>query len=89
MEKILIISIAITVIYSIAKFIEMKFIENDVKPLKIVLRDALIVASSSFVSLFFYFYLETYLFDFFNIITNTKTNIYEKTINVFTDDPNF
>ena len=89
MEKILIISMAITVIYSIAKFVEMKFIENDVKPLKIVVRDALIVGSSSFISLFFYFYLETYLFDFFNIITNTKTSISEKSINVFTDDPNF
>jgi hypothetical protein len=89
MEKILIISMSITVIYSIAKFVEMKFIENDVKPLKIVVRDALIVGSSSFISLFFYFYLETYLFDFFNIITNTKTSISENSINVFTDDPNF
>ena len=89
MEKIIIISIAITVIYSIVKFVEMKFIENDIKPLKTVVRDALIVGSCSFVSLFFYFYLEVYLFDFFNIITNTKNDVSEKTVNVFTDDPNF
>lgn len=88
MEKIIMISISITVIYCIAKFIEMKYIENDIKPLKIIARDAFIVATSSFTSLSFYYYLETYLFDFFNIITNSKTSS-EKTVNVFTDDPNF
>lgn len=43
MENIFIISAIIAVVFFIIKFIEMRFIEKEAKPLKILFRDTLIV----------------------------------------------
>ena len=43
MDNILIISAVISIIFLIAKFIEMRFIEKENKPLKLLIRDTLLV----------------------------------------------
>jgi hypothetical protein len=43
MENIFIIAAVISVIFLISKFIEMRFVEKETKPLKLLIRDSLIV----------------------------------------------
>lgn len=43
MNNIFIIAAVISIIYFIVKFIEMRFIEKETKPLKLLIRDALLV----------------------------------------------
>jgi hypothetical protein len=43
MDNIFVIAAIISVTYIIAKFIEMRFIEKESKPLKLLIRDALLV----------------------------------------------
>lgn len=43
MENIFIIAAIISVIFFIAKFIEMRFLEKEPKPLKLLIRDSLLV----------------------------------------------
>lgn len=75
----ILIAFIISIIYSIIKFIEMRFIKKENKPLKQVVIDIIIVFLSSILTLL--------LMDQFNInemITNIK-----KTPLVFTDKPDF
>jgi hypothetical protein len=43
MDNIFVIAAIVSVIFIIAKFIEMRFIEKESKPLKLLIRDALLV----------------------------------------------
>ena len=43
MDNIFIIAAVISIIFIIAKFVEMRFIEKESKPLKLLIRDALLV----------------------------------------------
>jgi len=43
MDNIFVIAAIISVIFIIAKFLEMRFIEKESKPLKLLIRDALVV----------------------------------------------
>jgi hypothetical protein len=43
MDNIFIIAAVISVIFLISKFIEMRFVEKETKPLKLLIRDALLV----------------------------------------------
>ena len=43
MDNIFIIAAVISIIFLIVKFIEMRYIEKDSKPLKLLIRDALLV----------------------------------------------
>tara|TARA_B100001758_G_scaffold228043_1_gene221935 strand:+ start:2617 stop:2859 length:243 start_codon:yes stop_codon:yes gene_type:complete len=75
----ILIAFIISIIYSIIKFIEMRFIKKENKPLKQIVIDIIIVFLSSILTLI--------LMDQFNInemITNIK-----KTPLVFTDKPDF
>jgi hypothetical protein len=88
MEKVFIIPIFITILFCIIKFIELKYLEKDTKPLKFFVRDAIIVFLSGLVSTFSFFHLENYISDFFNIVTETKT-LNTNATQIFTDSPGF
>lgn len=88
MEQIILIAILVTILYCILKFLEMKFIEKDVKPVKHVVRDAIIVMFSSIVVQFIFANLGNSVSEFFSVITNTKT-LETVTPVVFTDSPGF
>ena len=66
----------------------MKFIEKDLKPLKILVRDAIIVMICSIVSTYIYFNVDRNIMEFFNVITN-NTVVESSSTQVFTDTPGF
>ena len=55
MENPIMISIAATVLFVVAKLIEMKFDDNETKPMKFLVRDSLIVFVCAFVPTFAFF----------------------------------
>jgi len=80
MNNIFIIAGVISITFIISKFIEMRFIEKENKPLKILIRDALLVYFSVIIGDFVLEQLNP-------IIQNTgsKSNITP----IFTDNPGF
>ena len=55
MEKPILLTVAITVIYFIMKIIEMKYIEKTHIPAKLIVRDVVIVFVSSFIPIYLFF----------------------------------
>jgi len=88
MEKIFIISIAVTLLFCVAKFIEMKFIHDELKPLKEVVRDAIIVMMCTIAATTVVFNMDSSIFEFFNVVTENKT-INPSNTEIFTDTPGF
>lgn len=88
MEKLFVISILISIVYAIVTVVESKFIQKKVKPTKEIIREGFFVFISSLVSLFLFFKMSGTLTEFFNIITDTKTEVV-KTTEVFTGEPGF
>jgi len=80
MDNIFIIAAIISVIFIIAKFIEMRFIEKEAKPLKLLIRDALVVYISVISGYFILEQLKPMLQDggSSSVVTH-----------VFTDNPDF
>ncbi len=88
MEKLAFVACIITVIFSMIKVIEMKYINKEWTPLKYIIRDAFIVFSASFFGLFCFLQINGSLTDFMNIVTdNSDMNL--KATQVFTDSPGF
>jgi hypothetical protein len=80
MDNIFIIAAIISIIFLIAKFIEMRFIEKESKPLKLLIRDSLLVYFSVVTGYF--------IIDQLNPVLKggtTNTNVTP----VFTDNPGF
>lgn len=88
MEKLFGISILITILFCLVKFIEMKYIQKEWKPLKYLVRDAFIVFICSIISLFVYLQLNGTIHDFFNVVTESKV-LNPSATQVFTDEPGF
>ena len=88
MEKLFVISILISIVYAIVTVVESKFIQKKIKPTKEIIREGFFVFVSSIVSLFIFFKMSGTLTEFFNIITDTKTEVV-KTTEVFTGEPGF
>ena len=90
MENLFVISIIATLCFCIAKFAEMKFVEKEqeMKPLKFFVRDALIVFVSTLVASFAYFHLNSSIADLMNTVTETKV-LRTGATEVFTDVPGF
>ena len=88
MEKILIFAISITIIFCILKFIEMKYLDEEIKPLKSFVRDAIMVFSSSFLSVYVLLHYDKSITDLFSVITNTPVFVPDTTT-VFTGEPGF
>ena len=80
MNNIFIISGIISFVFFIAKFIEMRFIEKESKPLKFLIRDSLLVYFSVIVGYFIIDQLKT--------VTQSGGES-SKSIPVFTDNPEF
>lgn len=79
MDNIFIIAAVVSIIFLILKFIEMRFIEKENKPLKVLIRDALVVYFSVVSG---YFILEQ-----LKPILNKENS--STTTQVFTDNPDF
>ena len=80
MENIFVISAIISVVYIIAKFIEMRYIEKESKPLKFLIRDALVVYFSVICGYFILEQVKPIIQNGGDVIGVTP---------VFTDNPEF
>ena len=88
MEKILISAISITILFCIFKFIEMKYFDKEIKPLKYFIRDAIMVFSSSFVCIYVLFQYDKNITDLFAVVTDSKVFSPDNTT-IFTGEPGF
>lgn len=88
MEKVFILSIVVTCLFVIIKILEMKFIDKEWKPLKVIIRDAAVVLVSSIVGSFLYFHMDGSVMDFLNVVTDNKSFNMSAT-QIFTDEPGF
>jgi hypothetical protein len=80
MENIFFISAIMSIVFLVFKFIEMRFIEKESKPFKLLIRDALLVYFSVIIG---YFVIE----QFKTVVQNGGDG--NKLTPVFTDNPNF
>lgn len=80
MDNIFVIAAVVSVVFLIAKFIEMRFVEKESKPLKFLIRDALLVYFSVVSGYFIIGQINPMLKG--GAIVSTKTP-------VFTDNPGF
>jgi hypothetical protein len=88
MEKEFILAALVTFLFSLLKFIEMKYIDKEMKPMKLFIRDAIIVFISTLLCCYVFFSYDTYITDFFNVVTDSKI-INPANTQVFTDVPGF
>jgi hypothetical protein len=88
MEKILVLSGLVAIIFSIMKVVEMKYINKQWQPAKLVIRDAFVVFLSAFVGIFAYVQMSGTISDFMNIVSDNKS-LNLKATQIFTDEPGF
>jgi hypothetical protein len=87
-EKVFFLAVLATIVYSIIRVVEMKYIEKEWKPVKEVVRDAAYVFLSTAVAGFATLYMNGSMTDFYNVLTKTKT-LDAAATQVFTDEPAF
>lgn len=79
MNNIFIISLVISIIFLIFKFLEMRFIDKENKPVKFLIRDTLIVYVCVMLGNILFQHIDPIL----------ETSILNATPSAFTDNPNF
>lgn len=80
MENIFVLATIISIVYFLCKFLEMRFITKDIRPLKLLIRETLHVYVSCVFGLFI-------IRQFKEI--ESKSNFKGGNINVFVDNPDF
>jgi hypothetical protein len=80
MDNIFIIAMVISIVFFISKFVEMRFIDNESKPLKLLIRDTLLVYFSVIIGYFIMEQLKP-------VLETVGENI--SAPQVFTDNPEF
>jgi len=88
MEETFIIASVITISFCLSKFIERRYLGQDVKPLKDDVKESLAVMLCAVFGSFMYFNFQSSIRDFFNVVTETKVFNNAGT-QVFTDEPSF
>ena len=84
-----VIPVCVTVLFLLAKFIEMKLIDRQQKPLKHMVRDGLIVFLVTILVVFFYSNYSYIFSNFFSVVTDNTTLPVVGTPEVFTNVPEF
>ena len=88
MDNSFFIAIFTTILFCVSKFVEMKYLDDEMKPLKTIMRDAVAVFISSLTASYVYFNFNHVIHDFFNVVTDTTT-LNTATTQIFTDTPSF
>jgi multisubunit Na+/H+ antiporter MnhB subunit len=88
MQELFVLAIMITLLFCASKFVEMKYLNQEMKPLKEVVRDGLVVLVCSLTGGYIFFHFSSSITDFFNVVTETKV-LNTATTQVFTDKPEF
>lgn len=84
MEKVFILAIAISILYFIIKIVEMKYIDKQNKPMKLIVRDTFMVFGCSFVPLLLFFQFDEKIQEIFQL--GEPTDVPSQ---IFTDEPGF
>jgi len=87
-EHLFLVAVFATVVFLIARFIEMKFIDKEYQPLKVLVKDALMVFGATLFASYGFFYMNGSFKDFMNVITETKV-LDPAATQIFTDSPAF
>jgi len=100
--NVLIIPVVTSVLFFASKFAEMKFIDKEDKPLKVIFRDTLIVFIASLTATYILFNFSEYIEEFMNVVTDAKMTPASMfggggggggeggtSTEIFTDTPNF
>lgn len=87
-ERIIGFAIAIVLVFTILKIVEMRYIEREFRSLKFFIRDAVYVLVASLAVLYLYFRFEKNIHEFFCFITDSKVLV-PNTTQIFTDEPSF
>ena len=82
------IAVLITILFLASKVVEMKYIDQEWKPIKFVVRDVITVFACSALGAFMYLQLDGSFINLMNVITKNKTFDMSQT-QVFTDEPGF
>ena len=88
MENLFLIAMFATLLFLGIKILEMKYLEKEMKPIKFIVRDGVIVFVSTVLASYGYHYYNNSVTDFFNVITENKVMNAEAT-QIFTDSPGF
>ena len=88
MEDVFVVAVLITLSFCVAKFIEIKYFSEQMKPLKDIVRDSLLVLICALGGAYVYFHFQKNIREFFNIVTETKV-LDNASTEVFTDNPSF
>jgi len=88
MEKMLMVAMITTFLFCLIKLLQMKYLEKEMRPLKDLVRDAIIVFIAGFAGYFVYFKMDGTVSDFFNAVTETNV-ITPGNTEIFTDKPDF
>jgi hypothetical protein len=88
MEKILFFAALIAVLFTLLKYLEMRYLDKEPRPIKIFLRDGLYAFAVSTAALYAMTHFGAYIDDFIAFITGSKVVRVEKTP-VFTGEPAF
>ena len=75
--------------FFLVKFVEMKYIDRETKPMKYMVRDTIVVFMITCVSMYVYGTYFSTIQGFMSVVTNTKTVPIHITPEIFTDSPGF
>lgn len=91
MDMIFIIPTFALILFCLARFVEMKFVDKKMKPLKVLIRDCVIFFACVLISNIACSNMGGSIKNFFNVITDAKTLSIDGGggTEVFTDTPNF
>ena len=88
MENLFLIAVFATFLFLAIKILEMKYLEKEMKPIKLIVRDGVIVFVSTILASYGYHYYNGSVTDFLNVITENKVMNADAT-QIFTDSPGF
>ena len=88
MEQELILAALVTLMYCVVRFLDMKYVDKEVKPLKEVARDAVMVFIAATVGGYVFNTFKGPLGHMFSVVTNNPIGDLASTT-VYTNDPGF
>lgn len=77
-----------SLIFCVFKVMEMKFIDGEMKPVRELVREIVVVGSSALLASYGYLYTSQYFGEFINFITENKI-VQLDAPQIFTDNPSF
>jgi len=88
MSYLFLFTIYTVIVYCIFRVVEMRFIDGEMKPLRELVREMIVVGSASLLAAYGYVYTHQYFGEFIHFITENKI-VQMDAPQIFTDTPAF